>query len=325
MSPGATNRALERRETLAALVASAILHLLLILGAAWFLLRAVDTSSPRIAEAEEEPVRLTILPPLPAPTPKPQFLATPPRENLERAPSKDAPFESDNDSLAASESAPTGSEPLPSQEGRDEPGIQFRDQQYTAGKTAPPAPAVEQVQPAPPATAPAEPQPTPRPADELALLETPKPTPPPKPTPEKPSPEKTARPASPGGYQPETRITRLRGNISNRGRASVEARATPLGRYKKQVADAIGSRWYYHVNSQMGLMNIGTVEIRFQVLPDGKVKAPRVISNSSNESFASVSLAAVVQAEIPPIPPELIGLLENGRLEIDYSFTILGN
>jgi hypothetical protein len=38
-----------------------------------------------------------------------------------------------------------------------------------------------------------------------------------------------------------------------------------------------------------------------------------------------VSLAAVIQAEIPPIPPELVGLLENGRLEIDYSFTILGN
>ena len=105
----------------------------------------------------------------------------------------------------------------------------------------------------------------------------------------------------------------------------MEANATPLGRYKKQVSDAIGSRWYYHVNSQMGLLNIGTVEIRFQVLPDGKVKSPRVISNSSNESFASVSLAAVIQAEIPPIPPELVGLLENGRLEIDYSFTILGN
>jgi outer membrane biosynthesis protein TonB len=326
MSPGATNRAEDRRETLAALAASALLHLLLILGAAWFLLRAVDSSSPAIPAAEEEPIRLTILPPVPAPTPKPQFLSTPLRENLERDPSKDAPFESDNDSLAASEAAPTGAEPLPSQDGLEQPGIQLQDQQYTAGKANPPAPAVEQVEPAPPAAeALAEPQPTPRPADELALLETPKPTPPPKPTPEKPAPEKTARPASPGGYQPETRITRLRGNISNRGRASVEARATPLGRYKKQVADAIGSRWYYHVNSQMGLLNIGTVEIRFQVLPDGKVKAPRVISNSSNESFASVSLAAVIQAEIPPIPPELVGLLENGRLEIDYSFTILGN
>ncbi|MFM8364795.1 MAG: hypothetical protein ACKOAS_06530 [Verrucomicrobiota bacterium] len=327
MSPGVANRAQERRETLAALVVSVLLHLLLVLGAAWMLLRAVDTTAPPTL-AEEEPVRLTILPPVPQPTPKPQFISTPPRENLERAPSKDAAFESDNDSLAASEAPPEGAEPLPSLQGIEAPGIQLQDQQYAAGKTEQPAaPTSEKAQQAA-AAAPAEPQPTPRPVEDLALLETPKPTPKPQPTPEKnleQKKEQPARPASPSGYQPETRITRLRGNISNRGRASVEANATPLGRYKKQVADAIGSRWYYHVNSQMGLLNIGTVEIRFQVFPDGKVKAPRVLSNTSNESFASVSLAAVVQAEIPPIPPELIGLLENGRLEIDYTFTILGN
>jgi TonB family protein len=75
----------------------------------------------------------------------------------------------------------------------------------------------------------------------------------------------------------------------------------------------------------MGLLNIGTVEIRFQVLPNGKVKAPRVLTNSSNESFASVSLAAIMAAEIPPIPQDVAKILENGRLEIDYSFSILGH
>lgn len=317
----------ERRETLAALVVSVLIHLLLILGVSWFLLRTA-TSIVQPKALDEEPVRLTILPPTPKATPKPQFIATPKRENLERRPSKDAAFESDNDSLAASEASPTGAEPLPSQEGREEPGLQFQDQQYTAGKLNQPAVAVQQAQPSTaPAETPPEPEakPTPRLSQDLALLEPPKPTPQPQPTPEKATKATPARPPSPGGFQPETRITRLRGNISNRGRASIEANATPLGRYKKQVSDAIGSRWYYHVNSQMGLLNIGTVEIRFQVLPDGKVKAPRVLSNTSNESFASVSLAAVIQAEIPPIPPELVGLLENGRLEIDYSFTILGN
>jgi len=326
MSPGVANRAEERRETLAALVVSVLLHLLLVLGAAWMLLRAVDPASTSVP-VEDEPVRLVILPPVPKSTPNPQFISTPPRENLERAPSKDAAFESDKDSLAASEAPPEGAEPVPSLQGIEAPGLQLQDQQYTAGKTEQPAaPAIERAQAA--AAAPAEPQPTPRPVEDPALLETPKPTPKPQPAPEKKPEQKTeqpARPASPSGYQPETRVTRIRGNVSNRGRASVEANATPLGRYKKQVADAIGSRWYYHVNAQMGLLTIGTVEIRFQVLPDGKVKAPRVISNTSNESFASVSLASVVQAEIPPIPPELVGLLENGRLEIDYTFTILGN
>ena len=333
MSSGVMSRSDERRETFAALVASVLIHLLLILGVAWFLLRAATGVVPP-KTLDDEPVRLTILPPAPKPTPKPQFIATPHQENLERKPSKDAAFESDNDSLAASQAAPSGAEPIPSQDGHDEPGLQFQEQQYTAGKLDQPAVAVPQTQPAAAAAAteaPPEPEakPTPRLTQDLALLEPPKPTPQPtaqpKPTPEKAAKATPARPPSPGGFQPETRITRLRGNISNRGRASVEANATPLGRYKKQVSDAIGSRWYYHVNSQMGLLNIGTVEIRFQVLPDGKVKSPRVLSNSSNESFASVSLAAVIQAEIPPIPPELVGLLENGRLEIDYSFTILGN
>ena len=135
------------------------------------------------------------------------------------------------------------------------------------------------------------------------------------------------KPSTPSasGFQSETRVTRLRGSISNRGRASVEANATPLGRYKKAVSDAIGSRWYYYVKSQMGLLNIGTVDIRFTILSNGKVKAPQILNNTSNESFASVSLSAIVQAEIPPIPPEVEAVLENGRIEIDYSFSILGN
>jgi TonB family protein len=75
----------------------------------------------------------------------------------------------------------------------------------------------------------------------------------------------------------------------------------------------------------MGLLNIGTVDIRFTVTPEGKIKSPQVLSNSSNESFASVSLASVVQAQIPPMPPEVAKLIENGRLEIDFSFTIIGH
>jgi outer membrane biosynthesis protein TonB len=211
---------------------------------------------------------------------------------------------------------------MPSLEGREEQGLDLRDQRYAAGQkqtqAAPATQAAEQSQPE------AEPAPTPRVETDLALIEAPKPTPQPTPT----QKAKTATPPSKyaeSGFQPETRVTRLRGNVSNRGKASLEANATPLGRYKKQVSDAIGSRWYYYVNSQMGLLNIGTVEIRFTVTPEGKIKSPLVLSNSSNESFASVSLASVVQAEVPPMPPEVAKLIENGRLEIDFSFTILGH
>jgi hypothetical protein len=67
MSTGVMSRSDERRENLAALVASVIIHLLLILGAAWFLLRA-NTGIVPPKPLDEEPVRLTILPPAPTRT-----------------------------------------------------------------------------------------------------------------------------------------------------------------------------------------------------------------------------------------------------------------
>ena len=141
------------------------------------------------------------------------------------------------------------------------------------------------------------------------------------------TPGREPRPAPPSapGYQPQERITRIRGNISNRGRASVAANATPIGRYKKMLSDAIGSRWYYYVNNQMGLLSIGTLEVRFIVRENGRVENIRVVSNSSNESFAACSVQAIMEAEIPPIPKEIVPMLENGRIEIEYSFTIISN
>lgn len=310
-----------RWETAAAFLASLLLHLFFLLAVAFVVLNGARISKEMVPVVEEPP-QLTILPMPTAPKAAPRFVSTPPQENLEKKPNKDAAFESDNDSIAASEAPPSGQEMMPSLEGREDQSLDMRDQRYAAGQkpaqTAPAAQASEQSAPE------AEASPTPRMETDLALLEAPKPTP-------KPTPAQKAKTAtqpsqsSESGFQPETRVTRLRGNVSNRGKASLEANATPLGRYKKQVSDAIGSRWYYYVNSQMGLLNIGTVDIRFTVTPEGKIKSPQVLSNSSNESFASVSLASVVQAEVPPMPPEVAKLIENGRLEIDFSFTIIGH
>jgi len=277
---------------------------------------------------EDEPLQITIIQPsVPVPVKvTPKYISAVPQAPAQPKPKTDAAFESDKDSVAASEAAPSGREAAPSLDGKEEKHIELQNQQYTEGKkeeqSAPPQQQAEKQTEKREETA--ELAPTPRADPELALIEKPRP----KPAPEvlkKNTPAQKPSTPSASGFQSETRVTRLRGSISNRGRASVEANATPLGRYKKAVSDAIGSRWYYYVKSQMGLMNIGTVDIRFTILPNGKVKAPQILNNSSNESFASVSLSAIVQAEIPPIPPEVEAVLENGRIEIDYSFSILGN
>jgi len=310
------------RETVAAAILSVIIHLLIILSFTVFVAIPVFETKPPVLP--ETPLEITLLPPEPPKPAAPQFARTIPQADAPK-PSKNAAFESDNNTRAAGNAPATGSEPLPSMAGKEIPGMEFENRNYTPGSkpqaAAPPAPPVAKPEPTPvPA---ATPEPTPVVPGQLALLEIskPKPTPPPqakKTVPQTPPPAAT-------GYQPETRVTRIRGNISNRGRPSVDAVATPLGRYKKMVSDAIGSRWYYYVNAQIGLLNIGTVDIRFTVLPDGKVRSVKVLRNSSNESFASVSINAIVNAEIPPIPPEVSKLLENGRIEIDYTFSILGN
>jgi len=308
-----------RWENAAAFFASLLIHVFFLIAVAFVILKSASIPMEKPI-ANDAPPQLTILEMPPQAKPATRFVSTPAQEKLERKPNKDTAFESDNDSIAASTSAPSGQEALPSLEGREDEGLDLRDTRYVAGQAQAQSPSPPKADEKPAAT----PEPTPaiRLDSDLALLEAPKPT---------ASPvqktKKSDQPAtdSKAGFQPEARVTRLRGNVSNRGKAALEANATPLGRYKKQVSDAIGSRWYYYVNSQMGLLNIGTVEIRFTVTQEGKIKSPQVLSNTSNESFASVSLSSVVNAIIPPMPPEVAKLVENGRLEIDFSFTIMGH
>lgn len=315
MPTAATRRDGSRRETLAALALSVLLHLLVVVAVVTQFVDAPPAPEP---EAAVEPIKVTIIPP--SPPPEKRFVRVPDSPPATAKPAANAPFESDRDSVAASELPPEGLDAVPTTQGADFPGLALRDIQYTEGRTDIPSP--ESVQAA--AQPVAEEEPAPRLDVETAPIARPTPTPAPR---EEEKPVERAEPAvrAPGGYSPETRVTRLRGSVTNRGRSSVEANATPLGRYKKMVSDAIGSRWHYHVRDRMGLLNLGTVEVRFTVLPDGTVRAPIVVSNTSNESFAAVCITSVVNAEIPPMPAEVAKVLDNGRLEIDYSFTILGN
>jgi TonB family protein len=316
-----------RRKTVGALIASVVIHFLIIL----LVTLALAFRPPVfVSQADEAPVELTLVAPEPRPKQEPSYVETS-ESQLADKPPEDAPFESDKDTQAASPLPATGDAPAPSQDGAESPALSFENKEYTAGPQARPStPAVQPRQetaPEPEAEPKAEPKFTPRPSTQLALLEPPKPQTTPRPQSAKAvqQQEQQAQVSQPPGYQPQTRITRIRGNISNRGRSAVSATATPLGRYKKMLSDAIGSRWYYYVSDQMGLLNVGTVEVRFVVRESGKVERMQVLRNSSNESFAACTVRAIMEAEIPPIPKELVPMLESGRIEIEYSFTILSN
>ena len=71
------------------------------------------------------------------------------------------------------------------------------------------------------------------------------------------------------------------------------------------------------------MFSYGTLDVVFAVDRTGKVRRPRVTRNSSNESFEIVTLESILAAEIPPIPPDVLPVLEGGQIEIDYSFSII--
>jgi len=76
------------------------------------------------------------------------------------------------------------------------------------------------------------------------------------------------------------------------------------------------------VGERMGLLNIGTVDVSFKVSSTGKVSGLKVIRSNSNESLTDCSVRSIMDAKLPPIPPEVAATLQDSCLEIDYSFTI---
>ncbi len=324
-------------------------------------------------EPEPEP-DLTAQSSPPKPTPPP-YLRTEERQRQDKPP-EDAYFQSDKDTANASEAPPTGELPLPSQEGRKLPTIEFDTREYIAGDKAaddagqgpppvaqaPPAPTPRPVDPPRPQVNRETPRPTPAPTPVAVATPTPAPTPlaprpdpnefalraptptpppmpdfravdPPRPQPTGPPLYKNAtaptealppvtNPGSPG-YRPQTVKTKMEGGLSTRGPSSIAARDTPLGRYQKAVSDAIGSRWYFGIQQNADTVQIGTVKVRFYIDPNGRVRRPEIIQGSSGSSLASVSITAVIEANLPPMPAEIASTLPNNQMEIDFTFSNL--
>ena len=125
----------------------------------------------------------------------------------------------------------------------------------------------------------------------------------------------------PPGYQPQTIQSKMSGSINNRGRAAVMAQSTPLGRYQKGVEDAIGSMWYIEVDRQMSfLVHTSEVRLHFFVTRSGRVRSVRVSGGDPNNALASLSIGAVSEAEIAPIPSDVSEMLPGGELEVDMGF-----
>jgi outer membrane biosynthesis protein TonB len=297
----------DARTVLWALLAAIAIHFVIA-----FLLAAFGGVFSPTVPFQEKPVELTLVDLSPT-SKNSSFIET---DESKKAPEpKDKTFESNANSIGASELAAAGELPLPSQAGKDRPLMDFETNPYSLEtKGAQPqqstAKSQQKQMPAPqsaPITA----------AEQFALL-TQKPTAAAEPS--------TSASQAQSAYRRRKERNRISGNITSRGISAVNALGTPLGRYQKIVADSIGSRWYVFVDQKRDLITIGTLRLRFDIDRSGKVKNLKITENSSNEAFANVCVQSVLEAHLPPIPEDVANTLPPEGLEVDgLGFIIFPN
>jgi outer membrane biosynthesis protein TonB len=306
----AEERKQEARKVFWALLAALFIHLLIGYGLAVYggLLYAPFS----VTDEEDKPVELSFVD-LATPAPTKNAMFVPNDESKQTEAPKDKTFESNANSIAASQNAATGSMPLPSQDGSERTKLDLDSQAASLARQG--------AQPQP-TNAPqsASPQPSVQPTPDSKLEEFAMRT---KPTPQPSAASTAQQPRS--SYRSYKERSRLAGAITNRGISAVNAVGTPLGRYEKTVYDSIGSHWYAYMQQRGDLATLGTARITFVVDRTGRVQNVKVVSNDSNESFANVCLQAILESQLPPIPEDVLNALPPEGLDENITFTMFPN
>jgi len=350
----------DRQKLFYALLASAVIHLGIGFGlASWTARRVEDAAVPK---PDLSQLTVTIMPAPPPIVKPPPMVASEKRPELDSdrlAPSTKAPahpvFQSDANMVAGSALPASGDVPLPTQAGPRRNFTDFQDAAASFGKgettsvTSPSGPAmpeqkpyaVTQVQhqyaardnqpaptPAPtvaptpavdtlalgtPTPTPSLPAEYPTPAVELARLATPQPP--------RLHPDEARQQTAPEpGTQLEAEKTRIDGGINTAGRPAVDAMETPFGRYHRKLSNLIGSRWQLYFQEHP--KDVGEVQIMVTLNLSGKVARTDVIANHSMDGLAELSTKAIVESDFPPVPDDLAPMLRDGKLEIEFTFSV---
>lgn len=121
-------------------------------------------------------------------------------------------------------------------------------------------------------------------------------------------------------FSPFTRTGKNDGGISREGEDAVDAVATPRGIYMRQVTGAVEKKWHLYVRLARDSVNFGRVRFRFYVNQRGVPQDLKILSDArdADPRMRELTLRAILDAEIPPIPNDLLPELEDGRLKIEY-------
>jgi len=305
------------RTILWAVLAALFIHLLL----AYLLAVLGGVFAPPVP-IEEKPIELTFADLSPTSlVPKNAAFVETDESKKSVEPPEEKTFESNANSIAASELPASGQAPLPSQTGKDRPMVDLETHPYSlqmnGAQPQPSAAPQENSRTSPPPQSTQQPPPLTA-AEQFAMLTA-------KPNPEAAPSVAPASAQARSSYRAYKERTRISGRITNRGVSSVNALGTPLGRYMKILLDAVGSRWYAFIDQKRDLINIGTTRVVFVVDRSGRVNNLKVVENTANEVSANVCIQSIQEAQLPPIPDDLAEMLPAEGLDMDVPFTIFPN
>jgi|JI6StandDraft_1071083.scaffolds.fasta_scaffold00701_10 hypothetical protein len=121
-------------------------------------------------------------------------------------------------------------------------------------------------------------------------------------------------------FSPFTRMGKNDGAVSREGENAVDAAATPRGIYMRQVTGAVEKKWHLYVKLARDSVTYGRVRFRFYVDQRGTPQDLKILSDArdADPRMREITLRAILDADIPPIPADLIPELEDGRLKIEY-------
>jgi hypothetical protein len=179
---------------------------------------------------------------------------------------------------------------------------------------------VRKPEPLMPQDTPPPPKPTPPRPQVRAPQDAPPPMPVAKAVPVPDDVQATAGKPEQDAFSPFTRMGKNDGAISREGDNAVDAAATPRGIYMRQVTGAVEKKWHLYVRLARDSVNFGRVRFRFFVDQRGVPQDLKILSDArdADPRMRELTLRAILDADIPPIPAELIPELDGGRLPIEY-------
>lgn len=294
------------------------------------------------------PQDIEVLPPLEIPKPKPthqpesqRYIRTTQNEGVATAP-KNADFESDRNTVASAKLAPdqAGVAGLPTLNGVNTTTTELAHREYKDGEiqkdrelSPPPAPKIESSPPEPLLQKTVTENTEHLPPEIRRPGDSPEPAPEMKTPDELPVPKATAArsytdnntPIEKDFFVPQTFTSEVKGTLNNGGNEdAVNAAATPRGRYESQVQAAIEQKWKQILKQEKFMVDPGKLGLHFYVDRNGKINPDDllIIFNEADADLTKIARRSILEAEIPPIPDELLPTLEQGRFGTGYNAVI---